>query len=111
MLPVATAGATLSGMSSPDQLARRVNRTEEDLRAIADTVLDINTRVQAVQKTQRDHTTTLINVRGKVENVEAGLAAVQQVQHELQQVQHEQSGELAEIKTAVVEILRRLDSR
>ena len=108
----------LSGMSSPDQLARRVNRTEEDLRAIAGTVLDINTRVQAIQKTQRDHTTALINVCGTVENVETGLAAVQQVQHELQQVQyelqqvqHEQSDELAEIKTAVVEILRRLDPR
>ncbi len=91
-------------MSSPEQLARRVDRTEEDLRAIADTVVDINIRVQAMQKTQRDHTTTLMNVRGKVENVETGLAAVQQVQHE-------QSDELAEIKTAVVEILRRLDSR
>lgn len=91
-------------MSSPEQLARRVHRTEEDSRAIADTVVDINTRVQAMQKTQRDHTTTLMNVRGKVENVETGLAAVQQVQHE-------QNDELAEIKTAVVEILRRLDSR
>jgi septation ring formation regulator EzrA len=98
-------------MSSPEQLARRVDRTEEDLRTIADTVLDINTRVQAVQKAQwdhtttlRDHTTMLVNVRSKVENVETGLAAVQQVQHE-------QSDELAEIKTAVVEILRRLDSR
>jgi predicted house-cleaning NTP pyrophosphatase (Maf/HAM1 superfamily) len=91
-------------MSSPEQLACRVDRTEEDLRAIADTVVDVNTRVQAMQKTQRDHTTTLMNVRGKVENVETRLAAVQQVQHE-------QSDELAEIKTAVVEILRRLDSR
>ncbi len=91
-------------MSSPDQLARRVDRTEEDLRAIADTVVAINTRVQAMQKTQRDHTTTLMNVRSKVENVATGLAAVQQVQHE-------QSDELAETKTAVVEVLRRLDSR
>jgi hypothetical protein len=100
----AAAGATLPGMSSPEQLARRIDRTEEDLPAIATAVVDINTRVQAMQKVQRDHTTTLMNVRGKVQNVETWLAAVQQVQHE-------QSDELAEIKTAVVEILRRLDPR
>ncbi len=32
-------------MSSPEQLVRCVDRIEEDLQAIADTVLDINTRV------------------------------------------------------------------
>jgi chromosome segregation ATPase len=102
--PPAATSVTLPGMSSPEQLARRTDRTEEDLRAIVTAVVDINTRVQAMQKAQRDHTTTLMNVRGKVQNVETGLAAVQQVQHE-------QSDELAEIKAAVVEILRRLDPR
>ncbi|MBF6558177.1 MAG: hypothetical protein IVW52_18890 [Acidimicrobiales bacterium] len=88
-------------MASPEQVGRRVDRAEEDLRAISDTVLDVNTRVQAVQKVQRDHTTLLANVRGKVEHLDTGLAA-------LQQVQHEQGVDLAEIKTAVAEILRRL---
>jgi hypothetical protein len=46
----------------------------------------------------------LVTVRSKVENVETGLTAVHQVQHE-------QSNELAEIKTVVVKILRQLDSR
>lgn len=34
-------GGTLPGMSSPEQLTRRVGRTEEDVRAVADTVIEI----------------------------------------------------------------------
>jgi chromosome segregation ATPase len=47
------------GVASPESLARRVHRQEEDLRAIADTVLDIKDTVDQHSETLAQHTETL----------------------------------------------------
>ncbi|MGH3435707.1 MAG: hypothetical protein ACRDRN_04495 [Sciscionella sp.] len=90
-------------MSQPD-LARPGERAEQDVTAIADTVVDIHTRVQALQQAQRDQATTLVSLRGKVEGMQTGLAAMQQVQHEHRQ-------QLGAIQDTLAAILDRLDNR
>jgi hypothetical protein len=57
-------------MASPDQLARRVERNEEDLRAAIDTVVDI-------REVQQQHTTTLAKHGRTLEAIENRLAALE----------------------------------
>ncbi|MGH3925511.1 MAG: hypothetical protein ACRDTJ_30305 [Pseudonocardiaceae bacterium] len=38
--PVSAADSALLGMASPEQVSRRVDRAEQDITAISDTVLD-----------------------------------------------------------------------
>lgn len=45
-------------MSSPE-LSRRVDRHEDDIRAISDTVLDIKETVDGLAEAQQQHTATL----------------------------------------------------
>jgi hypothetical protein len=82
-------GDTLPGVISLE-LSRRVDRAEEDLTAISDTVLDIKETVDQHTETLAQHTETL-GAHGRE------LAAIRQTQ-----VQH---GEV------LAEILRRLDAR
>ncbi|TWE11126.1 hypothetical protein [Prauserella muralis] len=74
-------------MASPEQLARRMDRAEEDLTALSDTLLDIRDTVHG-------HTTTL---------AEHGRAL-----GEIQQEQDRQAAKLDEIATGLAAILRRL---
>ncbi len=63
-------GGTLPGTSSPEQLTRRVGRTGEDVRAVADTVIEI-------RDTQLEHGRTLANRLGALENqVTEGFAEI-----------------------------------
>ncbi|MGH3932161.1 MAG: hypothetical protein ACRDTF_19540 [Pseudonocardiaceae bacterium] len=90
-------------MASPE-LSRRVNRVEEDLTAIADTVLDIKKTVDRHTRTLADHGRTLAD-HGRILADHGRILA-------------EHSGELAAIRQtqaqhgeALAEILRRLDTR
>ncbi|MQA08135.1 MAG: hypothetical protein GEU98_06195 [Pseudonocardiaceae bacterium] len=76
-------------MSQPD-LSRRVDRTESDLTAIADTVVDIKETADA-------HTTTLAE-HGR----ELG---------EIRQEQERQAVTLADIQQTLTAIVNRLDQR
>jgi len=50
-------------MSSPEQLTRRVDRSEEDLRAVADTVIEI-------RDTQREHGRKLDTIEDRLSALE-----------------------------------------
>ena len=54
---------TLPDMSSPEQLTRRVDRSEEDLRAVADTVIEI-------RDTQREHGRKLDTIEDRLSALE-----------------------------------------
>jgi len=51
-------------MAGPEPLARRVDRQEEDLRAISDTVLDIKDTVDQHTDTLAQHTADLTAIKG-----------------------------------------------
>jgi hypothetical protein len=51
-------GGTLPAMSSPE-LSRRVDRHEDGIRAVSDTVLDIKETVDGLAEVQQQHTATL----------------------------------------------------
>jgi hypothetical protein len=81
-------------MSSPEQLTRRVGHTEEDVRAVADTVIEI-------RDTQREHGRKLETIDGRLNTIDEHLGAL--------------DGRIGALETQVTEgfaeILRRLDAR
>jgi len=60
----------LLDMAAPDQIARRIERHEDDLRAIADTVVEIH-------ETQATHTATLAEHGQKLDAIESRLGALE----------------------------------
>lgn len=74
---------TLPDMSQPADLSRRVDRTESDLTAIADTVVEIKETVEqhsdtlaehgrqltAIQDTQREHGATLNAILARLDQL------------------------------------------
>jgi hypothetical protein len=77
----------LPGMVSPEQLARRVDRTEDDCRAISDTVVDIKETVDS-------HTEELAAIRTTLAEHGQQLTALE-----------------TRVTQGFAEILRRLDNR
>ncbi|MDQ2709397.1 MAG: hypothetical protein M3Z25_17990 [Actinomycetota bacterium] len=74
-------------MSSPEQLTRRVGRTEEDVRAVADTVIE-------VRDTQLEHGRKLDTIEDRLDTIEDRLGALE-----------------TQVTEGFAEILRRLDAR
>lgn len=79
--------ATLIGVASPEQVSRRVERAEQDITAISDTVLDIKETVGAHTETLAEHGRKLDAIHGRLEVLESRM------------------------EEGFAEILRRLDAR
>ena len=81
-------------MSSPEQLTRRVGRTEEDVRAVADTVIGI-------RDAQREHGRKLDTIDGRLDTIDDHLGALDDRLDALG----------TQVTEGFAEILRRLDAR
>ncbi|MGH3631872.1 MAG: hypothetical protein ACRDRL_31085 [Sciscionella sp.] len=62
-------------MSSPE-LSRRVDRHEDDIRAISDTVLDIKETVDGLADVQQQHTATLAEHGRELGEIKASVAEI-----------------------------------
>ena len=62
-------------MSSPE-LSRRVDRHEDDIRAISDTVMDIKETVDGLADVQQQHTVTLAAHGRELGEIKASVAEI-----------------------------------
>ncbi|MGH3624551.1 MAG: hypothetical protein ACRDQ5_22650 [Sciscionella sp.] len=65
-------------MASPEQLSRRVNRAEQNITAISDTLLDVQETVHAHTETLADHGRQLGEIRQEQERQATRLDEVEQ---------------------------------
>jgi septal ring factor EnvC (AmiA/AmiB activator) len=79
-------------MASRDPLVRRVDRQDEDLRVIADTVLDI-------QETVDQHTMELAAIKGMLADHDRRLDGIDSRLDRIDDNQQQQGQQLAEILT------------
>jgi uncharacterized coiled-coil protein SlyX len=67
------AGDILLSMVTPEQVSRRIDRAEQDITAIADTVLEIKDTVEAHTETLAEHGHKLDTITTSLDGVEARL--------------------------------------
>jgi septal ring factor EnvC (AmiA/AmiB activator) len=102
------AGGRLPGMASPEQVVRRVERAEQDITAIGDTLLDIKQTVDshteelaAIRATLGEHGRTLAEHGRKLDGLDGRMGTLE-----------ERLGAVeSTVSEGFAEILRRLDGR
>lgn len=80
-----------------DDVKQTVDGHTGAIRNIETGLEDVRTRVQALQKGQRDQHLPLQNLRSRIDNVDVKVAAVQQVQHEQSELLNQHGGLLTRI--------------